>query len=235
MIVAKLGDPKCLQNLQFEFTCAHEKKNCHRELTVSSLWAHGDHGGHCSWPNDHGSVTARRGHSSVMARSRLGHSSVTARSQLNHGIFSMITAQSRLGHSSITAQVTAQSRLAVTILVTVSSRWADTVAIFFLMGDVILMSHKITQSLGSKLRKHQFTTWSIYFSQTQWCSLIDNYVRHKTPCGIRKLTAAFVSKIGVFSRFSWSLDFGTKMAEFPLPVLQICQSQKTNRYSNPVD
>ena len=36
----------------------------------------------------------------------------------------MITAQSRLGHSSITAQVTAQSRLAVTILVTVSSQWA---------------------------------------------------------------------------------------------------------------
>ena len=60
-----------------------------------------------------GEVTARR-----------SHSSVTARSQLNHGIFSMITAQSRLGHSSITAQVTAQSRLAVTILVTVSSRWA---------------------------------------------------------------------------------------------------------------
>ena len=62
-------------------------------------------------PNDHGSVTARR-----------GHSSVTARSQLHHGIFRMITAQSRLGHSSITAQVTAQSRLAVTILVSVSSR-----------------------------------------------------------------------------------------------------------------
>ena len=74
-------------------------------------------------PNDQGSVTARR-----------GHSSVTARSQLNHGIFSMITAQSWLGHSSITAQVTAQSRLAVIILVTVSSPWAVTVANFFLMG-----------------------------------------------------------------------------------------------------
>ena len=80
---------------------------------VSSQWAHGDHSGHGSGPNDHGSVTDRR-----------GHSSVTAQSQLNHGIFSMITAQSRVGHSSITAQVTAQSRLAVTILVTVSSRWA---------------------------------------------------------------------------------------------------------------
>ena len=55
-------------------------------------WAHGDHGGHGSGPNDHGSVKARR-----------GHSSVTARSQLNHGIFSMITAQSWLGHSSVTA------------------------------------------------------------------------------------------------------------------------------------
>ena len=50
--------------------------------------------------------------------------------------------------------------------------------------------------------------------------------RHKNPCGIRKLTAAFVSKIGVFSRFSWSLDFGAKMAEFPLPVLQIWRSRK---------
>ena len=45
------------------------------------------------------------------------------------------------------------------------------------------------------------------FHKPNWCSLIDNYFRHKTPCGIRKLTAAFVSKIGVFSRFSWSLDF----------------------------
>ena len=36
----------------------------------------------------------------------------------------MITAQSRLGRSSITAQVTAQSQLAVTILVTVRSLWA---------------------------------------------------------------------------------------------------------------
>ena len=32
--------------------------------------------------------------------------------------------------------------------------------------------------------------------------------------------------IGVFSRFSWSLDFGAKMAEFPLPVLQIWRSRK---------
>ena len=64
------------------------------------------------------------------------------------------------------------------------------------------------------------------FHKRNWCSLIDNYCRHKTPCGIRKLTVAFVSKIGVFSRFSWSLDFGAKMAEFPLPVLQIWRSRK---------
>ena len=64
------------------------------------------------------------------------------------------------------------------------------------------------------------------FHKPNWCSLIDNYFRHKTPCGIRKLTAAFVSKIGVFSRFSWLLDFGAKMAEFPLPVLQIWWSRK---------
>ena len=77
---------------------SHEKKNCHRERTV---WAHGDHGGHGSGPNDHGSVTARRSHSSVTARSQLNHGidlqcdhgSVTARSQLNHGP----------GHGSVTA------------------------------------------------------------------------------------------------------------------------------------
>ena len=59
-----------------------------------------------------------------------------------------------------------------------------------------------------------------------WCILIANYFRHKAPCSIRKLTAAFVSKRGVFSRFSWSLDFGAKMAEFPLPVPQIWRSRK---------
>ena len=64
------------------------------------------------------------------------------------------------------------------------------------------------------------------FHKQNWCSLIDNYFRHKTPCGIRQLMAAFVSKIGVFSRFSWSLNFGAKMAEFPLPVLQIWRSRK---------
>ena len=32
--------------------------------------------------------------------------------------------------------------------------------------------------------------------------------------------------MGVFSQLSWSLDFGAKMAEFPLPVLQIWRSRK---------
>ena len=64
------------------------------------------------------------------------------------------------------------------------------------------------------------------FHTPNWCSLIDNYFRHQTLCSIRKLTAAFISKIGVFSRFSWTLDFGAKMAEFPLPVLQIWWSRK---------
>ena len=66
----------------------------------------------------------------------------------------------------------------------------------------------------------------LIFHKPNCSSLIDNYFRHKTPCGIRKLMAAFVSKIGVFSRFSWSLDFGAKMAEFPFPFLQIWRSRK---------
>ena len=71
-------------------------------------------------------------------------------------------------------------------------------------------------------------SWSWYYEvdpNPDWCGLIDNYFRHKTPYGIRKLTAALVSKIGVFSCFFWSLDFGPKMAEFPLPVLQIWRSE----------
>ena len=99
-----------------------------------SPWAHGDHGGHGSGPNDHGSVTARRGHSSVTARSQLSHGEVTAQSRRGHRSITASSVWSRLGHSSITAQVMAQSRLAVTILVTMSSRWAVTMANFFLMG-----------------------------------------------------------------------------------------------------
>ena len=61
----------------------------HRELTVTTAVT-------APGPNDHGSVTARLGHSSVTARSQLNHGdhgSVTARSQLNRGP----------GHGSVTA------------------------------------------------------------------------------------------------------------------------------------
>ena len=71
----------------------------HGELTVSSPWAHHDHGGHGTGPNDHGSVVGQ-----VTAQSRQGHSSVTARSQLSHG---EVTAQSRhpqYDHGSVTAR-----------------------------------------------------------------------------------------------------------------------------------
>ena len=74
----------------------HEKINGHRELTVTTV---------------------------VPAPGPNGHGSVTARSQLSHSSVTVITAHSRRGHSSITAQVKAQLRLAVTILVIVSSPW----------------------------------------------------------------------------------------------------------------
>ena len=78
------------------------EKNCHRELTMSSRWAHGNHGGHGSGPNDHGSVTARRGHSSVTAMSQLSHGYVTAQSRGGH---SSVTARSQLSHGEVTAQL----------------------------------------------------------------------------------------------------------------------------------
>ena len=53
---------------------SHEKINGHRELTVTMVVT-------APGPNDHGSVTARRGHSSVTARSQLSHGEVTAQSQ----------------------------------------------------------------------------------------------------------------------------------------------------------
>ena len=49
-----------------------------------------------------------------------------------------------------------------------------------------------------------------------------NYFKHKTHCVIRKLTAGFASKSGVFTRF----NFSTKMAEFLLSVPQIWRSRK---------
>ena len=114
--------------LVMTFTCGHcpWEKNCHRELTVVTA-----PGTMITAQSRLGEVTAqsRRGHSSVTARSQLSHI------QLNHGIFSMITAQSRLGHSSITAQVTAGCDHFVHRELTMSSRWALTVADFFLMGD----------------------------------------------------------------------------------------------------
>ena len=93
--------------------------------------------------------------------------------------------------------------------------------------DVIFMSHPIMRSPGSKLRYTSiFAMKYSFFTDQTGVVMIDNYLRHKTHCGIRKLTAAFVYKIGVFSRFSWSLDFSAKMAEFPLPVLQIWRPRK---------
>ena len=82
-------------------------------IIVYNLYQNFMHDGYGSGPNDHGSVTARR-----------GHSSVTAGSQLNHSIFSMITAQSRLGHSSITAQVRAGCDHFGHRELTVNSLWA---------------------------------------------------------------------------------------------------------------
>ena len=64
------------------------------------------------------------------------------------------------------------------------------------------------------------------FHKPNWCSLIDNYFRHKTPCGIRKLTAAFVSKIGVFSRFFLIARFRRQNGGISTLVLQIWRSRK---------
>ena len=80
--------------------CTDEKINGHRELTVTTVVT-------APGPNDHGSVTARRGHSSVTARSQLSHGQVTAQSlhlQYDHG---SVAARSQLnhgpGHGSVTA------------------------------------------------------------------------------------------------------------------------------------
>ena len=67
----------------------HEKINGHRELTVSSPWAHGDHGGHgtgTQWSRlSHDQAKSQRGHSEVTARSQLSRCEVTAQSRLSHG------------------------------------------------------------------------------------------------------------------------------------------------------
>ena len=74
-----------------------------KNVTVSSRWPRWSRLG----PNDHGSVTARRGHSLVTVRSQLSHGEVTAQSrhlQYDHG---SVTARSQLnhgpGHGSVTA------------------------------------------------------------------------------------------------------------------------------------
>ena len=74
-----------------------------------------------SWPNDHGSVTARLGHSSVMARSRLGHSSVT---WAGHSSITAITARSQLNHGPGHGSVTADCDHFGHSELTVNSPWA---------------------------------------------------------------------------------------------------------------
>ena len=60
-----------------------------------------------------------------------------------------------------------------------------------------------------------------------WLRLTTKNFRDKTSrCGIRKPTASFVSKNGVFSPFSWLLNFCAQMTEFLLPVPQLCKSRK---------
>ena len=105
-----------------------------------SPWAHRDHGGHGSgaqW-SQLGEVTAqsRRGHSSVTARSQLSHGEVTAQSrhlQYDHG---SVMARSQLnhgpGHGSVTSGCDDFGHRELTL----SSRWAVTVANFFSHGLV---------------------------------------------------------------------------------------------------
>ena len=89
----------CSRNV-LQIVVTHEKINGHRELTVTTVVT-------APGPSDHGSVRARRGHSSVTARSQLSHGEVTAQSrhlQYDHG---SVTARSQLnhgpGHGSVTA------------------------------------------------------------------------------------------------------------------------------------
>ena len=120
-------------------------------------------------PNDHGSVTARRGHSSVTARSQLSHGEVTAQSrhlQYDHG---SVTARSQLnhgpGHGSVTAGWDHFSHRELTV----SSQWAVTVANFFLMG----MCH----------------CWSVVMLSVQFLSLGRLAVYHKSFSGTYKCTS----------------------------------------------
>ena len=100
-----------------------------------SLWAHGELTVSSRWPrwsrlrdpmitaqSRLGEVTAqpRRGHSSVTARSQLSHGEVTAQSRHLQYDHRSVTARSQLNHDPGHGSVT----VGVTILVTVSSRWA---------------------------------------------------------------------------------------------------------------
>ena len=91
---------------------------------------------------------------------------------------------------------------------------------------LILRSYLIMRSLGGELHKMDFHPLISIFHKRNMCRLIANYFRQKAHCGKRKLMPALASKSGVFSWFSWSLNFSTKMMVFPHPVPQILQSQK---------
>ena len=111
---------------------------------VSSPWAHCDHSGHGSGPNDHGSVVgevtaqSRRGHSSVTARSQLSHGKVTAQSQHPQYDHCSVTARSQLNHGPGHGSVTAGCDHFGHRELTVSSLWAhgeqSRWPFFFLMG-----------------------------------------------------------------------------------------------------
>ena len=79
---------------------------------------------------------------------------------------------------------------------------------------------------GSQLRQTSIFAIKYSFVTDQIGVMLANHFRHKKPWCIRKLMAAFVSKTGVFSWISLSLDFSAKMAEFPIPVPQIWWSRK---------
>ena len=70
---------------------SHEKINGHRGLTVTTVVT-------APGPNDDDSVTARRGHSSVTARSQLSHGYVTAQSGRGHSSITASSVWSRLSH-----------------------------------------------------------------------------------------------------------------------------------------
>ena len=117
----------------------NEKINGHRELTVSSPWPRWSRlwGPMITAQSRLGDVTAqsRRVHSSVTARSQLSHDEVTAQSrhlQYDHG---SVTARSQLsygpGHGSVTAGCDHFGHRELTV----SSPWAVTVVIYFLMGS----------------------------------------------------------------------------------------------------